>query len=70
MHVASGLHVAQYVVLQISDRFEGIWNVLILLNIPDDVSGFGAFGKVDEVGPFNDRGYAILNEGEISKIDA
>jgi hypothetical protein len=69
VHIPSRLHVAQDVVLQVADRFEGVGDVLILLNVSNDVRGFGAFGEVDEVSSFDDGGYAIFDESEISEID-
>lgn len=47
MHVARGLHVAENVVLQVSDRFERIRHVLVLLDVPNDLCCFGTLGKID-----------------------
>lgn len=62
MHIASRLHVAQYVILQVGHRFENVRNVLILLDISNDVGSFGPFSKVDEVCAFDYRGYAVFNK--------
>jgi hypothetical protein len=43
---------------------------LILLDIADDLCGFGALGKVDEGGLFDDRGYTVFDERKIGQIDA
>ena len=47
VHVARRLHVAEDVVLEVDDRFEGVGHVLVLLDVADDFGGFGAFGEVD-----------------------
>lgn len=62
MHIASRLHVAQYVILQVGHRFENVRNVLILLDISNDVGSFGPFSKVDEVCTFDYGGYAVFNK--------
>lgn len=70
MHIASRLHIAQYIILQVGHGFENVGYVLILLDISNDVGGFGSFGKVDEVRTFNYRGYAVFDECQIGEIDA
>jgi hypothetical protein len=54
VHISSGLHVAQYIVLQVANGLKGVWDVLVLLNVSDDICGFGAFGEVDQVCLFDD----------------
>ena len=68
MNIAGCLHVAKYVVLQISDGLQRVRHILVLLNVPNDICRFGAFGEVDKVGLLDDRGYAIFNEGQIGQI--
>ena len=63
MDVARRLHVTEDVVLQVAYRFEGVRNVLVLLNVADDVGCFGAFGEVDEVGALDNGGDAVFDEG-------
>lgn len=70
MHIASRLHVAQYVILQVGHRFEDVGYILILLNISDDVGGFGSFSKIDEVRAFDYRGYAVFDKCQVGEINA
>lgn len=63
MHIASRLHVAQHVILQVGHRFENVRYILILLNVSNDVGGFGSLGEVDEVCTFDYGGYAVLDKG-------
>ena len=70
MHVASRLHVAQYVLLQVGHRFEDVGYILILLDISNDVGGFGSFGKVDLVFTFDYRGYAVFDKCQVGKVNA
>lgn len=63
MYVSGGLHVAQYVILQIPDGLQRVGHVLVLLNFSDDICSLCSFGKIDQVGTFDDRGYTIFNEG-------
>ena len=65
MHIASSLHIAQYVVLQIGHRFENVGYILILLDISNDIGGFGSFCKIDEVCTFDYRGYAVFDKSQI-----
>lgn len=70
MYIARSLHVAQDVILKFGHRLQGIWHILILLDVADDLCSFGAFGEVDGVESFDDRGNAVLDEGQIGKVDA
>ena len=70
MHIACRLHVTQYVILQIGHRFENVGHILILLDISNNVGGFGSFGKIDEVCAFDHRGYTVFDEGQVGKVDA
>lgn len=54
MHVPRRLHVAEDVILQIRHRFQGVGNVLVLLDVADDLGGLGALGEVDELGVFDE----------------
>ena len=47
VHITSSLHVALDVILQVPYGFQGVGYALILLDVADDLGGFGAFGKVD-----------------------
>lgn len=49
MYIARSLHVAQDVILKFGHRLQGIWHILILLDVADDLCSFGAFGEVDRV---------------------
>lgn len=50
MHVAGGLHAAQNVILQLRNRLQLVWDILVLLNVANDFSGFGALVEVNQVG--------------------
>ena len=63
MHVACRLHVAQYIILEIADRLEWIGHILIILDVADNIGGFGALRKVDKVRAFDNRRNAIFDEG-------
>lgn len=68
MHVTSRLHVAEDVLLKVDNRPEGIWNILILLNIADDFGGLGPFSEVDEVGAPDHRWDAVFDKGQVRKV--
>ena len=70
MHIASRLHVAQYVILQVGHRFQNVGYVLILLNISNHVGGFSSFGKIDEICTFDYRGYTVFDECQVGEINA
>lgn len=70
MHVSCRLHVAEDVVLQVADRFQGEGDVLVDLDVADHLGGFGPLGEVDEVGAFDDGGDSVFDEGEVGKVDA
>ena len=63
MYIPCSLHIAEYVILKLRHWLKGIRYILILLDITDHFCGFGTFGKVDEVGAFDDRWDAIFDEG-------
>lgn len=69
MDIARGLHVTQDVILEVADGFEGVGDVLVLLDVPDDFGGLGAFGEIDEVGAADDGGDAVFDEGQVGEID-
>lgn len=62
MHIASRLHIAQHVVLQVGHRFENVGYILILLNVSNDVGGFGSFSEIDEVCTLDYGGYAVFDK--------
>lgn len=70
MYVARSLHIAQDVVLKFGHWLERVGHILVLLDVADDLCGFGTFGEVDEIRPFDDGGNAVLDEGQIGKVDA
>ena len=70
MHIASRLHVAQHVILQVRDRFEDVGYILILLDISNDVGRLSSFSKVDEVCTFDYRRYAVFDECQVCEINA
>lgn len=70
MYIARSLHVAQDVVLKLRHWLEGVRHILVLLDVADDLCRFGPFGKVDVVRAFDDRGNAVLDEGQVGKVDA
>ena len=63
MNITSSLHVARDVILQVSHGFQGVGHALILLDVADDLGSFGAFGKVDQIGAFDDGGNTVFDEG-------
>lgn len=69
MDVSCSLHVAQYVILQLGYRLEGVGCVLILLNVTDNLSSLGSLGEVDEVSLLDDRWDTVLDEGKIRQVD-
>lgn len=69
MYVSGGLHVAQYVILQIPNGLQRVRHVLVLLDFSDNIRSLCSFGKVDEVGTFDDRGYTIFDEGQVRQVD-
>lgn len=68
MHVTSRLHIAQDVLLKVDNGPEGIWNILILLNVADDFGGLGPFSEVDEVGALDHRWDAVFDKGQVRKV--
>ena len=70
MDVARRLHVGEDVILEFGNGLEGVGHVLVLLDVADDLGGFGAFGEIDEVGAFEDGGDAVFDEGEVGEVDA
>ena len=69
VNVASRLHVGQNVVLELWDRLQWVRNILVLLYIPDDFCGLCTLSKVDKVCFLDDRWYAVLDKGQICKVD-
>jgi len=70
VHIPGRLHIAQYIVLQVADGLERVGDVLILLNVSDDISGFGSFGEVDEVSTLDHGWDAVFDESKVGEIDA
>lgn len=70
MHIARCLHIAENVILQVSNRLQGIRHLLVLLDLSNDFSGFGSLGEVDQVGLLDDRRNSVLDERQIREIDA
>lgn len=62
MHVPGGLHITQYVLLQLRHGLEGIRHVLVLLDVSDDLCGLSALREVDECGFLDDGGDAVFDE--------
>ena len=48
---------------------QGIGNVLILLNVPDDFGSHLPLHEVDQLRILDHRGYSILNEDQIRQVD-
>lgn len=69
MHIACGLHICQNVVLQIRHRLQWVGHVLILLNVADHLGCLRALGKVDQIRLLDQRGDAVLDERQVSKVD-
>ena len=63
MYISRSLHVLQDIILQVTHGSQRVRDVLVLLNIANDLGGFGAFGKIDETCAFDDTGDAVFNEG-------
>lgn len=70
MNITSSLHVAQDVLLKVGNRPERVWNILILLNVPDDFGGLGPFSKVYEIGALDHRWNAVLDKRQVREIYA
>lgn len=68
VNVSSSLHVGQDVVLEIRNRVQGVWRVLVLLYVSDDLCSLCTLGKVDEVGLLNNRGDTILDKSKIGQV--
>ena len=69
MNVASSLHVAQDIILQLRHRLQGVGYILELLNVADHLGCLCPLGKVDKVGLLDDGRDTILNEGKIREVD-
>ena len=70
MDVARSLHVGEDIILEFGNGLKGVGHFLVLLDVADDLGGFGAFGEVDEVGAAEDGGDAVFDEGEVGEVDA
>jgi hypothetical protein len=62
VHIASGLHVAEYVILQLGNGLKKITDILVLLNIPDDFRCFGSFGEIDKASFLDDGRDSVFDE--------
>ncbi len=69
VYVACRLHVAQYIVLEVADRFQWVWHILILLDVTDNLSCLSPFGKVDQIGLLDDRWNTVLDERQVGKVN-
>lgn len=69
VYVACRLHVAQYIVLEVADRFKWVWHILILLDVTDNLSCLSPFGKVDQIGLLDDRWNTVLDERQVGKVN-
>lgn len=69
MHIARRLHVGENVVLQLGHWLQRVRHILVLLNVTDNFGCLRALGEVDEVGLFDQGGYAVLDEGEVREVD-
>lgn len=47
MDIPSRLHVTEYIILQIGNRLQRIWHILIALDVTNDFGGFSSFSEVD-----------------------
>ena len=62
MHVRGSLHVVQYPLLQVWHGTERVWDVLILLDVPDNFGGLCSFSEVDKLRVLDHRRNAVLDE--------
>ena len=69
VYVARRLHVREDVILQLRYRLQRIRHILVLLDVAYDFGCLRALGEVDEVCLFDERGNAVLDEGQISEVD-
>ena len=69
MNIARRLHVGEDVILQLRNRLQGVWHVLVLLDIAYHFSSFCSLCKVDEVCAFDERGDTVFDKCQIRKID-
>lgn len=70
MDITRRLHIAENVILQVADGLQRIRHILVLLDIPNDFGRFGTLGKVDQIRFLDDRRNAVLDECQVSKVDA
>jgi len=70
MHITRRPHIVQNILLQLRDRLQRIWHVLVLLYAPDDLGCFGSLGEINEARLLNQRWDAVLDEGKIGEVDA
>lgn len=68
MHVASGLHIAQNVVLQLRNGLEEVGHVLVLLDISNNFGGLEALVEIDQIGRCVGRD-TVFDERKVRQID-
>jgi hypothetical protein len=69
MHIPSSPHITQNILLQLRHGLQRVRHILVLLDVADDFGGLCAFGKIDQVGLFDDIWDAFFDEGEIREVD-
>lgn len=69
MHITRSLHVRQDVVLKFWDRLQWIWDILVLLNVPNNFGSLAALSKIDEVGLLDHRRNAVFDECKVRQVD-
>ena len=69
MHITCCLHIAQYILLQLWYRLQGVRYILVLLNVTYNFSCLCTFGEIDQCRLFDDGWNTILDEREIREID-
>lgn len=70
MHIPSRLHITQYILLQLWDGLQGVWDILILLDITDHLGRLGPLSEVYQRRLFYDGGDTVLNEREVGEVHA
>ena len=58
-------HVVQNPFLKIGNRVQGVWHVLILLDVSYHLRRLQSFGKIDQFGGLDDGWYPVFDEGQV-----
>jgi hypothetical protein len=69
MHIPRCLHIAQYILLQLCYRLQGVGHILILLDVTYNFSSLRTFGEIDQRRLLDDRWDTIFDERKIREID-